>query len=175
MKAVDYYVVEAVFKTKGDVQGFVPGKDGTVNHYRDEKGQPVLYHYHFKNWFRANLPLVNRASSIIGDLKFCDGEIQMKGGKMKIIEKYVTNIDSGFHSSSGTGGRGSKFVECLPEGALIKTSFLIPRELIPPNRFEEVLGLFGKYGSRFGGGAKLSTGCLIVENFKLVSNQLFVE
>jgi len=174
MKSFDYYIAEVAFKTKGLVQGFQPNEEGLVKHYRDAEGTVTLYSYHFKNWFRANLPLINRAANSIGDIKFCDGEIA-PNGELPIIEKFITNIDSGFHSSHGTGGRGSRKIECLPEGTIVKTSFAVPRELIAPDKFQKALELFGKYGSGFGGGAKLSTGRLIPEAVEIVNEELFGE
>ena len=173
MKTFDYYVADVTFKTKGCVQGFIPDKDGLVKHYRDGENV-VLYGYHFRNWFRSNLPLINRASSAIGDIKFIDGEVNLNG-EMITIEKYITNVESGFSSSRGTGGRGSWLIECLPTGTTIKTSFAIPRELINPTNFGKALDIFGKFGSSFGGGAKLSTGKLIPENVEIVSENLLDE
>jgi len=173
LKTFDYYVADVIFRTKGQVQGFVPDTEGVVRHYRN--GEAVIFHsYHMRNWFRANLPLVNRASSVIGDIKFTETEVTLEGDCV-VIEKYVTNIDSGFHSSHGTGGRGSRKIECLPEGSTLKTSFAIPRDLIEPGKFGNVLGIFGKFGSGFGGGAKLSTGRLVPEEVTIVTEKLFSE
>lgn len=173
LKTFDYYVADVVFKTKGLVQGFSPDKEGIVKHYRED-GKVVLYGYHFRNWFRANLPLINRSASSIGDIKFIDGEVE-PNGECFTIEKYVTNVESGFFSSRGTGGRGSRIIECLPVGTKIKTSFIIPRDLIAPDRFNKALEIFGKFGSAFGGGAKLSTGKLIPETVAIINEELFAE
>ena len=189
MKNFDYYVAEVEFKTRGGVQGFVPDSQGIIRHYRRDN-KPVLYQYHFKNWFRDNLPLINRVSSAIGDIKFHGGEIR-PNGEMKIAEqqsiepqsadklrnvipRYISNINPLFNSSHGTGGRGVKYVECLPEGSLVTTRFAIPRELLPPNKLEWALKIFGEYGP-FGGCAKLSTGYLDVTRVTIIINEIFPE
>jgi hypothetical protein len=174
LKSFDYYVAEVKFKTRGLVQGFFPDEQGIIRHYKNSDGV-VFYPYHFTNWFRDNLPLINRASSSIVDIKFQEGFAKVKEKDFVKIEKYITNIDAGFHSSKGTGGRGSRFIECLPEGTIVETSFVIPREMINPNRLIEALNKICNYGSSFGGGHKLSTGRLIVENVKIVDEMIWKE
>lgn len=173
LKTFDYYLVNIEFKTKGEVQGFNPDSEGIIRHYTNGKN-PVFFAYHFKNWLRDNLPLINRASSVIGDIKFQEGEATLKS-QMVIIEKYVTNVESGFSSSRGTGGRGSKKIECLPEGTIIKTGFAIPRDLIPPEKINKAFEIITTLGGGFGGGAKLSTGRLIVDKLEIVNNLLWDE
>jgi len=94
-------------------------------------------------------------------------------GECKIIEKFIVNIESGFSGSNGTGGRGVKKVECLPKNSIIKTQFALPRELIHPDKFAKALEVMTTLGSGFGGGAKLSTGRLIVKNVKIVNDVLW--
>jgi len=171
MKTFDYYVAEVAFKTKGDIQGFIPDSKGIIKHYREGKNV-IFYPYHFKNWFRDNLPLINRASTVIGDIKFQEG-IATTDDEMVLVEKYITNIESGFHGSKGTGGRGSRIIECLPKGTIIKTSFVIPRQLIAPEKFEKALKIITGYGGGFGGGAKLSTGRLVIEKINITESMLW--
>ena len=171
LKNFDYYLAEVEFTNKGDIQGFVPDQEGIVRHYQENK-QIVFHPYHFKNWFRSNLPLINRSANSIGDIKFQEGEV-ITDKECIVIEKFITNIESGFSGSNGTGGRGVRKVECLPQGSIIKTKFAIPRELIHPDKFVKALEVITTLGSAFGGGAKLSTGKLIVQNVKIVNDILW--
>jgi len=171
LKNFDYYLAEVEFTNKGDIQGFIPDKEGIVRHYK-ANNRIVFHQYHFKNWFRANLPLINRSANSIGDIKFQEGEV-ITDKECIVIEKFITNIESGFSGSNGTGGRGVRKVECLPIGSIIKTSFAIPRELIHPDKFIKALEVMTTLGSAFGGGAKLSTGKLIVKNVKIVKDVLW--
>lgn len=174
LKTFDYYACAIKFKTKGEVQGFIPDERGIVRHYKED--DKVVFHpYHFRNWFRDNLPLINRSSSAIGDIKFQEGESNADKKDLKIIEKYITNVESGFHSSRGTGGRGSRKIECLPSGTKINTVIVMPRDLISPDRIYEALEKMTKFGSAFGGGAKLSTGRLIVESVEIQDEMIWKE
>jgi len=168
LKTFDYYKAKVSFGIKGGIQGFIPDDKGIIKHYRNEKGEQIIFHsYHFKNWFRANLPLINRTSNSIGDLFFEQGTVIFNGTqKCGLIDKWVTNIDSGFSSSMGTGGRGAKKVEILPTDCKIVTAFKIPRDFIKPERFEEALNIMCQ-GKAFGGGSKLSTGHLIPEEITI--------
>jgi hypothetical protein len=85
-------------------------------HYRNSNNDIVFFAYHFKNWMRANLPLINRTGNFIGDIYFTNGKV-ISDDETHVAERYVTNIESGFNSSRGTGGRGARKSECLPSGA----------------------------------------------------------
>lgn len=172
LKTFDYYNVEVLFDTKGDVQGFLPDSKGVIKHYR--KGNDIVLHqYHFKNWFRANLPLINRTPNSINDIYFNPGTVKLNGTKeCHIIEKWVTNVESGFDSSRGTGGRGSRLIECLPNGSQVITTFKIPRDFIPPERIKEALTIMCQ-GKAFGGGHKLSTGRLEINQVQIVEDMVW--
>lgn len=172
LRTFDYYIANLTFKSKGNIQGFMPDSKGVLKHYRKNK-RIIFYNYHFKNWFRDNLPLINRSSNAIGEIKFQEGFTEDKD--THIIEKYITNVESGFNGSKGTGGRGSRFIECLGEEVIVETTIAIPRELIPPNKLQDALEIFGNFGSAFGGGAKLSTGKLIIDKVEIVNENLWAE
>lgn len=55
----------------------------------------------------------------------------------------------------------------------VTTAFVIQRDTVSPDKVERMLTLFGKYGSGFGGGHKLSTGRLIPEKVCIVNEELF--
>lgn len=172
LKTFDYYKVEVAFEISGNVQGFVPDSKGVLMHYR-ENNEIVFYNYHFKNWLRANLPLINRTSSSIGDISFQHGKVILGKNKPFIQERYVTNIESGFSSSRGTGGRGTRSVECLPHDCKVVTIFSIPRELIKPEKIELAFKVICENGSAFGGNSKLSTGKLINPVVKVLDNAIW--
>jgi hypothetical protein len=171
LKQYDYYDVEVTFDIDGRITGFVPNEDGVLVHYRDNDGNIVFYHYHFKNWMRSNLPLINRSPSFIGDIFFSNGKTNIKKGD--IDEKYVTNIDSGFSSSRGTGGRGTRKSEYLPKGTKVVTSFTIQRDQIAPSDVQSMFDLICRRGVAFGGNHKLSTGRLVNPQVKILSEQLW--
>jgi hypothetical protein len=160
MKTFDYYKINIVFDVVGDIQGFIPDNQGILKHYRDSDNNIIFFDYHFKNWFRANLPLINRASSSIGDIFFQNGRV-ISNKDTKIIEKYVTNIESGFNSSKGTGGRGSRKAEVLSDNSKVLTSFTFPREFLSPKSVEKAFKIICENGKSFGGNHKLSTGKLV--------------
>ena len=172
LKTFDYYKVEVTFDVDGEIQGFIPNQEDVLMHYRNGEGI-IFYHYHFKNWFRTNLPLINRSSSSIGDMRFFTGKVIMNGQKTKIIEKYVTNIDSGFSSSRGTGGRGTRKAEVLVQGMKVTTAFSFPRDLISPDKIQKAFDIICENGSSFGGNHKLSTGRLVNPKVNIVSNALW--
>lgn len=173
LKTFDYYTVDVILKTRGLVQGFIPDEKGIVRHYR-KNGKVIFAPYHFRNWMRNNLPLINRASSAVGDIHFSYGTTQVNGDT-QIQEKYITNIESGFSSSHGTGGRGVRKVECLPEDSVIQTQFTIPREFVSPDKIQKALDIMCKLGIAFGGGAKLSTGHLTLDKLSICNEQIWVE
>ncbi len=177
LKTFDYYVVRIDLKPRNnlcDVEGFMPDEKGVIKHYRDNKDNIIFQPKHFQNWFRANLPFINRVSSAIGDIGFNFGSIQLNGQKTTHLkERYVTNIESGFSSSRGTGGRGSVKVECLPHDCIITTEITIPRELIPPEKVEEAIRTICDRGKAFGGCHKLSTGFLSLDKLEIVDNMIW--
>lgn len=172
LKTFDYYKVDVVFETTGKIQGFLPDKEGVLTHYRDGE-DVVFYQYHFKNWLRTNLPLINRASSAIGDMRFFNGKVLVNGKTLKIDERYVTNIDSGFSSSRGTGGRGTRKAEYLPEGTKVVTSFSFPRELLSPDKVQKAFDVICENGVSFGGNHKLSTGRLVNPKVTIINNAIW--
>lgn len=172
LKQYDYYRVDVVFDVDGEIQGFVPDSKGVLMHYR--AGNDIIFHqYHFKNWIRNNLPIINKSSSSISNIRFFSGKVNLNGSKTKIIEKYVTNIESGFHSSRGTGGRGTRKAECLTKGMQITTSFSFPREFINPERVQEAFNVICNNACAFGGNHKLSTGMLVNPKVQVVENLLW--
>jgi len=173
LKSFDYYKVEVAFEVQGDIQGFVPNPEGVLAHYRDSNGELIFHQYHFKNWLRSNLPLINRTSSSIGDIRFSNGKIMLNGKKPKVIERYVTNIDSGFSSSQGTGGRGTRSAEVLPQGTKVITSFSLPREFIDPGKIQKAFDVICGEASSFGGNHKLSTGRLVNPKVNILSDSLW--
>jgi len=176
MKTFDYYKFEVVFDTEGDIQGFIPDKEGIKRHYRDQEGNVVFYHYHFQNWLRGNFPLLNRTSSAIGDIYSSKGMVVLNGSQeFPVIEKYITNVESGFSGSKGTGGRGVSQIECLAPGVKILTNFKFPRAFVPPERIKEFFEKICNEGGAFGGGAKLSTGKLRVADLQIVNDLMWEE
>lgn len=182
LKTYDYYHAEVLFKALGDIQGFMPDGEKISRHYRKGK-DIVFYPYHFKNWLRGNMGLINRSKYVVEDMKFQQGIVNLNGNIIKcpkpylppnlpIIEKMVTNIEDGA-SYRGSGGRGSRFAEAIPEGSTIKTGFFVPRDLIQPQHFEKALTLISDSGGAFGGGAKLSTGKLKVEKVEIVNEKIW--
>lgn len=174
MKAFDYYNVKVTFDVEGEIQGFIPNKDGKLMHYRDKNNKIVFYGYHFKNWLRANLPLINRASSFIGDIFFSNGEV-ISETETNMTERYITNIESGFQSSRGTGGRGSRFAECLPLDSKVITQFAFQREQIKPSDVQKMFDLICSKGVAFGGNHKLSTGRLVNPKVEITDEVLWNE
>jgi hypothetical protein len=177
LKTNDYYKIEVTFDVEGDIQGFVPSNedDGTLMHYRDSNEDIVFYGYHFQNWFRDNLPLINRSSSCISDMRFFVGHVNLNNKHTKIIDRWITNIDSGFHSSHGTGGRGARKVECLPENTKVITAFCFPRELIDPEKVQQAFQVICENAQGFGGNHKLSTGRLVNPQIKILNDAVWSE
>ncbi len=174
LKSFDYYKVEVLFEVEGEIQGFVPDEKGVLVHYRKGK-EIVLYQYHFKNWLRTNLPLINRASSSIGDIRFYEGKIDLNNCKTKICEKFVTNVESGFNSSRGTGGRGTRKAECLTKGMKIITQFSFPRELISPEKIQKAFEVICENATSFGGNHKLSTGRLVNPKVEILEQAIWID
>jgi len=174
LKTFDYYKVEVAFEVDGDIQGFIPNDKGDLIHYRKDK-EIIFYQYHFKNWLRANLPLINRTASSIGDIMFSDGKVLLNGKETSTVERYITNIESGFSSSRGTGGRGTRKAEVLPETATIITFFSFPREFINPEKIQKAFDVICENGISFGGNHKLSTGRLVNPKVNVIQNSLWDE
>ncbi len=174
MKTFDYYDAKVTFEVEGNIQGFIPNGDGTLMHYRNDKGEIIFYAYHFKNWMRANLPLINRTSSFHGAIFFSNGEV-LTSNETHIEEKYISNIESGFNSSRGTGGRGTREAECLPKDSKVITNFAFPRDQISPADVQKMFDLICSKGVAFGGNHKLSTGRLINPKVEIVNESLWEE
>jgi hypothetical protein len=172
LKSFDYYKVEVVFEIEGEISGFIPNQDGILMHYRDLEGNLIFRQYHFRNWLRDNLPLINRSSSSIGDMRFFDGRVISKS-KPIIDERYVTNIDSGFSSSRGTGGRGTRRAEILARDSKVITCFSFPRELINPEKIQKAFDVICQNGNSFGGNHKLSTGRLVNPKVNILTESLW--
>jgi len=164
-----------LFDVDGNIQGFVPNGNNINSHYRDSDGNIVFYQYHFKNWMRSNLPLINRARSAIGDLRFFNGSVNLNGKEPKIVERWVTNINSGFDSSMGTGGRGSIKIECIVPEMKVTTFFIFPREFIKPERIQEAFNVICENGGPFGASAKVSTGRLVNPKVEMVNQTLWTD
>jgi hypothetical protein len=172
MKTYDYYCVEVEFDTKGRIQGFEPDEEGISRHYKDEEGNVIIRDYCFKNWFRDNLPLINRNPNFIGDIYFNDGKV-ISNSPLIIDERYVTNIDSGFSGSRGTGGRGTRKSECLPLGAKIITRFSFQRQQIDPLKVQKMFDVICTHAKGFGANHKLSTGRLINPKVSMVEEAIW--
>lgn len=174
MKSFDYYKIEVTFDCEGEITGFRPSgdDDDTLVHYRDRDGNIVFYQKHFQNWLRDNLPLVNRSSSSVGEIHFFNGKI-ISDGEVYIKEDFVGNIDSGFHSSCGTGGRGTRKSECLPIGAKVVTNFSIPREYVRPSNIQKMFDVICENAKSFGGNHKLSNGRLVNPKVVIVNESLW--
>lgn len=172
MKTYDYYEVNLQFITEGDVEGFNPDDQGIIKHNRDSDNNIIFLSRHFQNWFRDNVPLINKSPSSIIDIKFQNGTTLLKD-KVKVIERYITNVQSGFSGSNGTGGRGSKKIEVLPVGTLVNTTISLPREYVSPQKIKKAMEIICNNGSAFGGGHKLSTGKLKLKQIQISSEKLW--
>lgn len=159
INSCNYYTVSMTFDAKG-VEGFVP-EDSSENknqrrikHYRRGK-EIVLYPYMFTNWLRDNMPLANNYPNNIYKLKFGDPEVNLNGNETYYEEHFIggTSSGSGYKQESG---KGSKIVECLPEGTTIKLSVLVPSDEFSPEQFKHFIEQVCEFGTRFGGGHKLS-------------------
>ncbi len=175
LKTFDYYKIEVAFDVEGDIQGFIPNDKELLMHYRDSNEGIIFHQYHFRNWLRNNLPLINRTSSSIGDIRFFNGVVKMNENKVKIIERYITNIESGFMSSRGTGGRGTRKSEALPSDSLVITQFGFPRDFINPEKIQKAFEVICENASAFGGNHKLSTGRLVNPKVQILSNSIWEE
>ncbi len=170
-RAMNYYKVKARFKAQGQIQGFIPDKSrestdniSTIMHYRDPKGNIIFLPYHFRKWIQQNIALINRFDTVAERIKYKHGTVQLNGSSPVFIEKFITNV--GNNPRSG-GGRGKKRVECLPEGCLVETEFIVPEDEFQPEEFKKALSIICEHGSAFGGEARLSNGRFELENVEI--------